>query len=158
MGQKKKLLIFLLILFLNIFIIIASPELSNVGFTSDNENIEVILGGNLEDGFFLDADNNASTNYEIQFSYDTGVNEQLKKEMFGLYLINSTTPISDLKDYYDARGIPEPFLSYLKNASEGTNPFAYINGSTLELVDAAQYDILGKLDYYLCACPPQLNS
>lgn len=143
MGQKKKLLIFLSILFLNIFCILASPELTNVEFTSDDGYAKAILGGNLKEGFFLDTDNNASTNYEIQFSYDTGVNEQLKKKMFGLYLVDSTVSISDLKDYYDARGVPEPFLSYLKNAADGTNPFAYINGSTIGLVDAAQYDILG---------------
>ena len=61
---------------------------------------------------------------------------------FGLKLTDSTVSAADLKAYYAARGVPEPFLTYLKGAADGTNPFVYIKGSTVTLVDAAKHDIL----------------
>jgi len=46
---------------------------------------------------------------------------------------------ADLKAYYAARGVPDPYLAYLNGAADGLNPFVYINGSTVKLVDGAKY-------------------
>ena len=78
----------------------------------------------------------------IQFAAGTVANEPLAAEYFGLKLIDSTVSATDLKAYYAARGVPEPFLTYLNVAADGTNPFVYIKGSTVTLVDAAKHAIL----------------
>ncbi|MFA6552197.1 MAG: Ig-like domain-containing protein [Candidatus Paceibacterota bacterium] len=121
-----------------------SPDLSITGFTADSLD----MLGNLTDGYILNTNNNIPVPKEIliQFKTDTSVNETLRNEYFGLKLISSTVNASDLKTYYDERGVPEPFLTYLKNAVDGNNPFVYINGTTIKLVDAARHDILGGAD------------
>ena len=112
--MKRELILFIFVVLLfNILGVLAYPQLENITFTSNNGSMAISMPGNLSGGFILDTDNNANTNYEIQFNH-TGANEKLKAEMFGLYLINSSVPVSNLKDYYDTRGVPEPFLSYLK--------------------------------------------
>jgi hypothetical protein len=52
---------------------------------------------------------------------------------------------ADLKAYYTAKPVPEPYLSYLNSAAYGVNPFVYIraNGLVLSLVDAAKHDLGG---------------
>jgi hypothetical protein len=114
------------------------PEFEEIGFTADGD----LMQGNLEKGFLLNEDGDSSRESLIQFSQNTLTNDELKDEMFELYLINYSEKIEDLKNYYDNRGTPEPFLSYLKNASEGILPFAYINGEDLSLVDGARYSLL----------------
>ena len=37
--------------------------------------------------------------------------------------------------------VPEPYLTYLKAPADGTNPFVYIKGSSVTLVDAAKHDL-----------------
>jgi hypothetical protein len=71
----------------------------------------------------------------------------LADENFGLYLVDSTVSPDDLKAYYVAHGTPSSpidFLSYLQGAAGGLNPFVYIKGSTVRLVDAAKWDLLGE--------------
>ncbi len=48
---------------------------------------------------------------------------------------------AELEAYYTARGVPEPYLTYLSAAADGDNPFVYIKGSTVTLVGAAKHDI-----------------
>ena len=43
-----------------------------------------------------------------------------------------------LEAYYTARGVPAPYLGYLIGAADGVEPFVYINGTTVKLVDARQ--------------------
>ena len=75
----------------------------------------------------------------------THASEPLANTYFGLYLVNSTVSDANLKAYYDARpGLPLAFLDYLKAAVDGTNPFVYIKGSTVTLVDAAKHDLVSR--------------
>ena len=59
---------------------------------------------------------------------------------------HTTVSGADLKAYYAATPWPPPFLDYLKAAADGTNPFVYIKGSTVTLVDAAKHDLQGRAD------------
>jgi hypothetical protein len=143
--MKRAATISLLFVFLfSLSFVLAAPEITNLGFDSYDGVGFKGLDGNAEDGFILVTDNNSSTDFEVDFTTTTNFGEILKSEMFPLILVNSTTPIQDLKDYYTNRGVPEPFLTYLKDAADGTNPFAYINGSKKRLNDAAKADILSQ--------------
>jgi hypothetical protein len=114
------------------------PVLTITGATANGTN----MSGNLEDGYQLDSNNDPATDYLVQFKSGTAANEPLASEFFGLKLTASTVSPTDLKAYYAARGVPEPFLTYLNGAADGTNPFVYIKGATVQLVDAAKHALL----------------
>ena len=115
-----------------------APTLTITGATADG----TAMSGNLTDGYVLATTNVATLDHLIQFAAGTVASEALAAQYFGLKLIASTVSTADLKAYYDGRGVPDPFLTYLKAAADGLNPFVYIKGSTVTLVDAAKHDIL----------------
>jgi hypothetical protein len=97
--------------------------------------------------FTLLTHNVEATHRMVQFDAGTSASETLKSEMFGLYLKSSSVSTSDLTAYYNNRaelnGVPT-FRAYLIAALDGaTHPFAYIDGSTVKLADAAKYDLMG---------------
>jgi len=118
---------------------VTSPTMTVTGFTADS----LTMSGDKLNGFVLNTNNNSTKEYLIQFADGTSSSEFLSDEYFGLKLISSTVSVNDLKEYYTARNVPEPFLTYLKDAVDGTNPFVYIKGNTIRLIDAARHDILG---------------
>jgi len=97
------------------------------------------MAGGLATGFILETENDPAVEHLIQFAAGTAADEPLEAEHFGLYLTGSTVSVADLKAYYAARGVPDPYLAYLNGAADGLNPFVYINGSTVKLVDGAKY-------------------
>lgn len=112
------------------------------GATAKGEEME----GSLLDGYELLTTGDPDVDHLIQFAEGSDSNEPLTDEYFGLYLTDSTVNVDDLKAYYDDRGVPTPFLEYLKAAAEGSNPFVYIKGDPefdfgLSLVDAAKHDL-----------------
>ncbi len=113
------------------------PVLNISGATADGTP----MAGSLETGFELVTTANPVLDHHIQFSEGTSASETLEDTYFGLYLSNSTVSSETLIAYYSARGVPAPYLSYLIGAVNGSNPFVYIKGSTVTLVDAAQHDI-----------------
>ncbi|MGI6375415.1 MAG: InlB B-repeat-containing protein [Anaerolineae bacterium] len=113
------------------------PQLTVSGATADG----VPMAGDPETGYILTTTREATIEHLIQFADGTSTDETLADSYFGLQLISSTVTVADLQAYYEARGVPEPALSYLKGAAAGTNPFVYIRGSTVALVDAAQHDL-----------------
>ena len=60
-------------------------------------------------------------------------------------LVPSAGQTAALVAYYEARGVPEPYLTYLKSAAAGTEPFVFLkaDGTALSLIDAAKYDADG---------------
>ena len=122
------------------------PVLTITGATADG----VDMSGSLSTGYILNTTNNvALSDHLIQFKSTTSADEALKDTYFGLTLIGSTMSHDALKAYYAARGVPEPYLSYLIGAVDGINPFVYIkgNGTTaVSLVDAAKHDIAHLAD------------
>jgi hypothetical protein len=117
------------------------PTLKITGFTADGSKMK----GTYYNSYKLITNNVASKEYLIQFLTGTQANENLKSEYFGLTLVSSTVSAANLKAYYDARGVPEPFLSYLKGAVDKTNPFVYIKGDgtkNVKLIDGARHSIL----------------
>jgi hypothetical protein len=115
-----------------------APTLDITGATADGS----AMGGDLATGYILNTTNNpAAADHLIQFKSTTTASEALADDYFGLKLIASTVSAADLKAYYLARGVPEPYLTYLYAAADGTNPFVYIKGTTVKLVDAAKHDI-----------------
>jgi len=115
-----------------------APILTVTGFTADGI---IDMPGNLTAGYKLNTTNVANLDRLVQFKTGTVANETLAAEFFGLKLISSTVSAANLKAYYATRGVPEPYLSYLNDAADGTKPFVYINGSTVKLVDAAKHDL-----------------
>ncbi len=115
-----------------------APALTITGATADS----VPMAGDLATGYILPTTNVPTIDHLVQFAPGTVASETLQNTFFGLKLVASTVSPADLKAYYTARGVPEPFLTYLKNAADGINPFVYIQGSTVKLVDAAKHDIL----------------
>ncbi len=118
---------------------ITAPVLSIGGATADGD----AMGGTLEDGYVLITNGVPTLDRLVQFADGTVSSEPLANDYFGLTLIDSTVSAAELQAYYAARGVPEPYLTYLNSAADGTNPFVYINGTTVTLVDAAQHDIGG---------------
>jgi len=114
-----------------------APLLTGTGFTADGVDM---LGTNAA-GYKLQTTNVAALDRLVQFKTGTVADETLAAEFFGLKLISSTVSAADLKAYYAARGVPEPFLGYLNDAADGLKPFVYISGTTVKLVDAAKHDI-----------------
>ena len=115
-----------------------APMLDITGATADGSD----MGGDLASGYILNTRNVPTVDHLIQFKSTTTASEPLAAVYFGLKLINSTVSATELKAYYAARGVPEPFLSYLQDAADGTQPFVYIKGTTVTLVDAAKHDLV----------------
>jgi hypothetical protein len=115
------------------------PELVITGATADGE----AMAGDLASGYILPTTNAAGVDHLIQFAEGTAASEALADAYFGLYLTAATVSADDLKGYYAARGTPEPYLSYLQAAVDGTQPYVYIQGTSVTLVDAARHDIQG---------------
>ena len=115
----------------------SSPVLTITGATADNEAMD----GDLGTGYILETTNLPTVDHLIQFAAGTTTDEPLAAEYFGLYLTDSTVDPAVLKTYYADRGTPEPYLAYLQDAADGVNPFVYIDGTTVLLVDAAKHDI-----------------
>jgi parallel beta-helix repeat protein/VCBS repeat-containing protein len=116
------------------------PELTITGATADG----TAMTGDLATGYILETRRNPADEWLIQFAAGTLTNELLADTYFGLTLIDSTVNATDLKAYYDARGIPEPYLTYLKDAVDRDEPFVYIKGSadlSVSLVDAAKHEL-----------------
>ncbi|MGE5603267.1 MAG: hypothetical protein ACM30E_09465 [Nitrososphaerales archaeon] len=117
------------------------PALDISGATADGVAMEKDLATG---GYILPTTNDAELDHLIQFAEGTAASEPLANEYFPLKLIDSTVGEDGLKAYYDDRGVPEPYLGYLKAAAEGVNPFVYIKGNgsaAVTLVDAAKHDL-----------------
>ena len=99
------------------------------------------MAGDPENGYTLPTTNDPADDWLIQFAAGTSASEALANAYFGLYLTDSTVSADFLKAYYTWKGVPEPYLTYLKDAADSTNPFVYIRGSTVTLVDAAERDL-----------------
>ena len=99
-----------------------------------------VLAGNLKDGYTLPTTNVATLDHTLQWTASV---EPLQNAYFGLTLVAAETTVSaaQLEAYYTARGVPEPYLGYLKLAANGDKPFVYIKGSSVTLVDAAKHDL-----------------
>jgi len=124
---------------------LGAPTLNVAGFTDNGTD----MTGDLGAGYTLNTTNVPTTDHLVQFKSPTTATETLAAEYFGLKLTASTVTAADLKAYYAAIGVPAPFLAYLNDAADGDNPFVYINGSTIKLVDAAKHDLapgLGDVD------------
>ena len=114
-----------------------APTLDLTGATADG----TAMAGDPENGYTLPTTNDPADDWLIQFADGTSASETLANEYFGLYLTDSTVSADFLKAYYTWKGVPEPYLTYLKDAADSTNPFVYIRGSTVTLVDAAKRDL-----------------
>jgi hypothetical protein len=98
------------------------------------------MPGSMSGGYLLCTNGDPNSEYHLQFA-GTLSTSTLDAGPFGLYLISSTVSPAELKAYYDNRGTPEPYLTYLKNAADGTEPFAYIEGLDQNLLDGAMWAI-----------------
>ncbi|MBT3304278.1 hypothetical protein HN592_04055 [Candidatus Woesearchaeota archaeon] len=137
-----KLIPILLLFVLSTILVAAAPSLINdLGVNVTVDGIETTLAGNLTDGFKLELNHTPATSYYLQFNSNTISNEPLNETMFGLYLTSSSTTQAELEEYY--KDTPQPYKDYLINASKGLEPFAYINGTNSQLVDAALFEING---------------
>jgi hypothetical protein len=125
----------------------ATSNVSNVGFqySTNGGSTWTLMSGDLVNGFVLPTDNNSATTYLVSYT-NTTTATNLGNGPFGLYLENTTVPISTLQAFYS--GKPEPYKTYLDNAlltGNVTNqtPFAYIFGpsANLRLQDATQWDV-----------------
>lgn len=116
-----------------------APLLTITGATADGDP----MAGDLATGYILETTNDPAVDHLLQIA--ATADEALADEYFGLHFVEaeSTVTAAELKAYYDARGVPEPYLAYLKAAADGTNPFVYIKEGalSLSLVDAAKHDI-----------------
>jgi len=108
------------------------------------------LTGNMTDGYKLMIGNvNAASDHVLQFAAGTAADEPLKAEYFGLYLDPSQSSVSaaELIAYYNTRTtLPDAYRAYLTDAANGAEPFVYIKGEDVTLVDAAKHD-LGAGDF-----------
>jgi predicted extracellular nuclease len=99
------------------------------------------MAGNLSSGYILETKRVPTDDWLVQFAAGTTSNVPLADTYFGLKLVSTSVSAAALKAYYAARLFPEPYLTYLNNAADGINPFVYIKGADVTLVDAAQHDI-----------------
>ncbi len=122
-----------------IFNIQTSPKLEVAGFSADGAP----MVGSVAGGFTLNTDNNAATNYQIQFTSGSIASESLKTEVVPLYLQPTAGQTAALQDYYTTK--PAEYQTYLDAAAAGTQPFAYIktNGTAIQILDGAQYTLSG---------------
>ncbi len=96
------------------------------------------MDGDLATGFILPTTNNPAINHSLQIVATSS--EPLADNYFGLNLTDATEEqIAALEAYYATKS--EPYKAYLLDALDGTNPFVYIDGGSLTLVDAAQHDL-----------------
>lgn len=121
-----------------------APVLENVGFTykTSADGLSVKMAKDANGNFVLPQDELASTDYLLSFDSTTTLSEALSDEVFGLYLDATTADRNRLVEYYSSK--PEPFKTYLLEALEGEQPFAYIQGGAVEdvmLLDAAKYQV-----------------
>ena len=88
--------------------------------------------------YILPTTNDPDINHSLQIV--ATANEPLQDTYFGLHLTGaSPEQIAALEAYYAMKS--EPYQTYLLGALDGTNPFVYIDGGSLTLVDAAQHDL-----------------
>ena len=120
------------------------PQLTITGFT-DND---VPMDYTEDDGYILvTGDNPLAPDHLIQFADGTTSDVPLADDYFGLYLLSSTVTPEELTAYYNARFTDPtlfPFRDFLIGGIDGTNPFAYIKGSPITLVDAAKHFLLSE--------------
>jgi hypothetical protein len=117
------------------------------------------LKGGVFGGVILATNNVPTDEYWLKFSDNNGgtfVSELPSSEMFGLYLHANSTQQSTLLAYYDARKsaglLPDNYYNYLVAATNGTEPFAYLDfdlSSTTgvypcSLIDGARYSVGGN--------------
>jgi collagen type VII alpha len=80
------------------------------------------------------------------FGFDEGVvASEPVSGIIPLTLADSSVSPATLKTYYETRGVPEPFLTYLEDAVDGTQPFALIKGdgtTGIQLIDAAKHNLI----------------
>ena len=113
-----------------------APLLTLTGLTADGDP----LPGDPATGFLLETLNDPALSHALQFAPGTAVNEPLPAQYFALYLTDSSLTANDLEIYFNARALPEAQLTYMLGVANGVNPFAYIKGDTLQLLDAFQHD------------------
>jgi hypothetical protein len=113
-----------------------APTLSITGFTADGNGMTPQSGG-----YVLNTNNDANTNYEIQFASESMASEDLKTEVVGLFLSPTEGQTATLVKYYLSK--PPEYQTYLNDAAAGNQPFAYIktSGTTIKLLDGAQYTL-----------------
>ncbi len=103
-----------------------------------------------DDAYRLVTDNDGGSDYYVDFSDETCAAPAFE-DLTGLYLSAVEGPtLEDLALYYEDRGTPDPWLSYLLDAlkigEEEQTPFAYIlqqeddDGCGLMLLDAAMFE------------------
>jgi hypothetical protein len=125
------------ILFVSPAKIDAQPVINDPGFTVNGSPMAKIDGA-----YLLCINGDPDTNYYIQYAGDLAPDNDLQCEKFPLTLIDSTVASEDLEDYYNSRTtLPGDYRDYLIDAAYGIEPFAYVDGGTELLVDAAQYDL-----------------
>ena len=115
------------------------PELFVMGMTADS----VAMSGNMETGYILGTTGQPRKDHLIQFTAGTSASEPLATDYFEFTLTSSSVAAADLEAYYRARGVPEPYLTYLIEAAYGNKPFVLIRGADVTLVDAAKHAIQG---------------
>lgn len=126
----KKLFSIALAVFLMSSLVAIAQE--PIRFTANGELMPLNEGAHL-----LCVDGNPNTIYNIDFGQETVIESE---EIFGLYLTGYIGPTeAELLAYYDDK--PELWSNYLKNATVGNNPFAYIDGPNGNLLDGAVYYI-----------------
>ncbi|MBM7648429.1 hypothetical protein JOC78_001371 [Bacillus ectoiniformans] len=124
--------------------ITAAPALTNFNLQANVGE----LTGNFENGYVLKTDGNSQTPHVLTFN-GTGFTKDLANTEVEVKLIdlgdgltaeNFTNPTTG---YYKDKS--EPYKTYLNNAIEGTEAFAYIIANnydnTVRLQDAAQWDL-----------------
>jgi len=118
---------------------IIAPALSITGIKDGT----TALPGDQVNGFTLETTGDPATAAEhaLGFTEGTSASEPLADDYFGLYLVESTVNITDLQSYFANRGLPALYLDYLIDAAAGSNPFAYISGVDITLLDAAKHNI-----------------
>ena len=124
------------------------PILYITGATADGDP----MAGELGSGFILGTTKDPSIEAEhlIQLADGSNTDELLADEYFGLTLVAAETTVSaaDLITYYENRGLPSEYLTYLTGAANGTNPFVFIKGHpdlSVTLVDGAKH-VVGEND------------
>ena len=119
------------------------------GWLRHDMNGMVLKGSHLGEDFEVVKSNQSLYSIHVEYNYidkkrDCVDVSTLEDTYFGLKLVSSTVTPAELEAYYTARGVPEPYLTYLNAAADGDNPFVYIKGDgtiAVSLVDAAKHDL-----------------
>jgi len=112
------------------------PLLTLTGLTADGEP----LPGDPATGVLLETLNDPALWHALQFAPGTAANESLQAQYFALYLTDASLTPGELEIYFNARALPEAQRTYMLGVANAVNPFAYIKGDTLQLLDAFQHD------------------